>query len=84
MINKEFRILNILLYFQFLLFYVYEREGASERASTYMCRSTYMKAEEDSGESVLLFDCVGAGNPAPGSVLTPEVGRKSYKPDFTS
>lgn len=82
--DKEFSILNILLYFQFLLLYVYEREGASERASTYMCHSTYMKAEEDSGESVLSFDCVGAGNPALGSILTTEVGKKSCKPDFTS
>lgn len=82
--NKEFNILNILLYFQFLLLYVYERERASERAGTYMCRSTYMKAEEDSGELVLSFDCVGARNPALRSVLTTEVGKKSCKPDFTS
>lgn len=82
--NKEFSILNRLLYFQFLLLYVYEREGASERASTYMCRSTYLMAEEDSGESVLSFDCVDAGNPALGSILTTEVGKKFCKPDFTS
>lgn len=61
--NKEFSILNRPLFFQFLLLNVYEREGASERVSTYMCHSTYMKAEEDSRESVLSFDCVGAGNP---------------------